>query len=100
MYHFILSSPNPGGTVVKNPPGSADDAGLILESERSPEGGAGNPLQFSYWKIPGTEEPGRLQSMGLPAVSHNRGHTHTHTPLCMDNLIPGWKLRQPTRGKG
>ena len=30
---------------------------------RSPGEGSGNPLQ--YWKIPWTEEPGRLQSMGL-----------------------------------
>ena len=25
----------------------------------------GHPIQFSCWEIPWTEEPGRLQSMGL-----------------------------------
>ena len=49
--------------VVKNLPanaGDAKDAGL----GRSPMVGRGNPLQYSTWKIPWTEEPGRLQSMG------------------------------------
>ena len=31
--------------------------------------GNGNPLQ--YWKIPWTEEPGRLQSMGSLRVRHD-----------------------------
>ena len=31
-----------------------------------------NPLQYSFtWKIPWTEEPGRLQSMGSLRVGHN-----------------------------
>ena len=28
------------------------------------------------WKIPWTEEPGRLPSMGLQRVGHNGAHTH------------------------
>ena len=34
------------------------------------------------WRIPWTEEPGRLQSMGLQRVGHDRATntlTHTHT---------------------
>ena len=31
------------------------------------------------WKIPWTEEPGGLQSMGLQRTGHV--HAHTHTPL-------------------
>ena len=31
------------------------------------------------WKIPWTEEPGRLQSMALQRVRHDWAHTHTHT---------------------
>ena len=31
------------------------------------------------WKIPRTEEPGRLQSMGLQRVRHDWAQTHTHT---------------------
>ena len=37
----------PGGTVVKNLPANAGDAGSIPESGRSPEEGNGNPLQCS-----------------------------------------------------
>ena len=37
----------PGGTVVKNPPASAGDAGSIPGSGRSPGDGNGNPLQYS-----------------------------------------------------
>ena len=39
-----------GDTVVENPPANAEDTrdeGSILESERSPGGGNGNPLQYS-----------------------------------------------------
>ena len=31
------------------------------------------------WKIPWTEEPGRLQSMGSERVRHNGVTKHTHT---------------------
>ena len=37
----------PGGLVVKNPPANAGDAGLTPGLGRSPEGGNGNPLQYS-----------------------------------------------------
>ena len=40
----------PGGAVVKNSPvntGASGDADSIPESERSPGGGNGNPLQYS-----------------------------------------------------
>ena len=37
----------PSFSVVKNLPANAGDAGLIPGSERSPEEGNGNPLQYS-----------------------------------------------------
>ena len=37
----------PGGSLVKNPPANAGDAGLIPGSGRSPGKGNGNPLQYS-----------------------------------------------------
>ena len=45
----MLNSPGgfPGGSVVKNPSGSAGDAGLIPGSGRSPGEGNGNPLPYS-----------------------------------------------------
>ena len=33
--------------------------------------GNGNPLQYSCWRIPWTEEPGGLQSTGLQRVGHD-----------------------------
>ena len=51
--------------------GDAGDVGLILGSGRYPGEGNGNPLQYSCWKIPWTEEPGGLQSKGLQRVGHN-----------------------------
>ena len=33
--------------------------------------GNGTPLQYSCWKIPWMEEPGRLQSMGSLRVGHD-----------------------------
>ena len=37
----------PGGSVVKNLPANAGDAGSIPQSGRSPREGNGNPLQYS-----------------------------------------------------
>ena len=47
----------PGGSVVKNPPANAGDAGTILGLGRPSGGGNGNPLHILAWKIPWTEEP-------------------------------------------
>ena len=49
----------PGGAAVKNPPANAGDSrdtDLIPELGRSPGGGNGNPVQYSCWEIPWTEE--------------------------------------------
>ena len=57
----------PGGTLVKDPPtnaGDARDMGLISGSGRSLVKGNGYPLHYSCWRIPWTEEPGGLLSMG------------------------------------
>ena len=60
---------------VKNPPANAGDgrdAGLIPGLGRSPGEGHGNPLQYLAWRIPWTEEPGSLQSIGSQRVNHAR----------------------------
>ena len=52
--------------MVKNLPTNAGNTGdtcSIPGSGRSPGERNGNPLQYSVWKIPWTEEPGGLQSM-------------------------------------
>ena len=53
--------------MVKNPPVNAGDAvhvGLIPGLERSSRVGNGTHSSILAWKIPWTEESGRLQSMG------------------------------------
>ena len=57
--------------VVKNPHGNAGDMrdmGLIPGLGRSPGGGNGKALA---WRIPRTEEPGGLLSMGSQRVECN-----------------------------
>ena len=65
----------PGALVVKkkkkNPPANARDAGLIPGSGRSPGGGHGNHSNIPSWRIPWTEEPARLQSIGSQRVRDN-----------------------------
>ena len=53
-----------GGSVVKNPPASAGDAGSIPGSGRPLGEVNGNPLQYFCLEIPWTEESGGLQTMG------------------------------------
>ena len=60
--------------VIKNLPANAGDirdVGLIPGLGRFPGGGLGNPLNILAWRIPGTEEPGGLQSIRLCRVGHN-----------------------------
>ena len=63
----------PSGSEVKNPPAvqkPPGDVGLIPGSGRSLEGGYGNPLQYSAWGSPCTEERGSLQSTGSHRVKY------------------------------
>ena len=88
--------------VVKNPSANAGDPGdrdSIPGLGRSPRGGnIGNHSSILAWKIPGTVEPGGLQSMGsqswtqlnMHVCTHTHTHTHTHTS-------PNhWKFHQPS----
>ena len=50
---------------------SAGDLGSRPGSGRSPGEGNGNHSRFLAWRIPWTEEPGGLQSMGSQRVGHN-----------------------------
>ena len=57
--------------MVKNPPASAEDAGSILGREDPLEKGMATHHSILAWRIPWTEETGRLQSIGLHRVGHN-----------------------------
>ena len=55
----------PGGSEVKASASNAGNPGSIPESGRSPGEGNGNPLQ--YWRVPWTEQPGRLHTVYMVA---------------------------------
>ena len=57
--------------MVKNPPAMQEDLGLILGWEDPLEKGMTTHSSILAWRIPWTEEPGRLQSMGPQRVRHN-----------------------------
>ena len=55
---------------------NSGDRGSIPGSGRSPEKGNGSPLMAAHsstlsWRLPWTEEPGRLQSMGSWRIRYN-----------------------------
>ena len=60
--------------MAKNLPANAGDAGYtgsIPGSGRSPGEGNGNHSNILVWRIPWTEEPGRLQFMVSQRVEHD-----------------------------
>ena len=61
----------PGGLDGKESACSGGDLGLILGLGRSLGEGNSYPLQYSGLKNSMTEEPGRLQSMGLQRVGYD-----------------------------
>ena len=82
----------PGGSAIKNMPDNAEDKNSIPGSGRSPGKGNGNPLHYSAWEIPWTEETGRLQSMGLPRVGYNLV-TEQQQFVCPKNALPSLKTQ-------
>ena len=56
--------------MVKNLPANAGDAGLILGQEDPLEKKMTTLSSILVWEILWTEEPGRLQSIGLQRVGH------------------------------
>ena len=56
--------------VIKNLPANAGDVGLI-SGEAPLEEGMATHSSLLAWRIPWTEEPGRLQSMESQRVGHN-----------------------------
>ena len=64
----------PGGTVVKNPPANEETQETQVQSlgrEGLLEKKMAIHSNILAWKIPGTEEPSGLQSMGSQRVGHN-----------------------------
>ena len=61
--------------MLKNPSTNAGDAVSIPGSEDPLEEEMASHSSNLAWRIPWTEEPGGLQSMGLQRVGHDRAHT-------------------------
>ena len=70
---FVLILGFPGGSVVKNPPAvqETQEIGVRSRGQEDPlEEGTATHSSILAWRIPWTEEPGGLQSMGS-----QRSHT-------------------------
>ena len=61
----------PGGSDSKEPTCGATDSGSIPGSGISPGEGMATLSNILGWRIPWTEEPDRLQSMGSQIVRHD-----------------------------
>ena len=66
-----MGSGFPGDTVMKNLPVNAGDLGSIPGQDDLLEKGTATHSSILAWRIPWTEEPGGLQSMGLQRVGHD-----------------------------
>ena len=78
LSHLVIKSCNvdlvfPGGACGKRPTNAGDirDTGLILRLGRSPGGGHGNHSSILAWRIPWTEESGRIHSIESQRVGHD-----------------------------
>ena len=70
LYAFLKILP----LVVKNPPASTGDIrdpGSTPRSGRSSGGGMATHSNILAWRIPETQKPGGLWSMGLQRVGHD-----------------------------
>ena len=70
--------------MVKNLPANAgdiSDVGSISGLGRSLEKGMATHSSILAWRIPWSEEPGGLQSMGSQRVRHDLATEFTHTML-------------------
>ena len=75
IYVFLRSVRGfPGGSAVKNPPAMQEMQETWVPSlggEDSLEEGMATHSSILAWRIPWTEKPGRLQSMGLQRVGQD-----------------------------
>ena len=70
-------------SVVKNLPANEGDAGLVPGSGRSPGRGNSYHSCIHAWRIPWTEDPGGLQSMGLQRVGHDSATKQKQMCVCV-----------------
>ena len=74
LFVTISNSGFPGGSAVKNTPGRQEPwetQGQPLGREDPWEEEIATHSSILAWRIPWTEEPGRLQAIGLQRVGHD-----------------------------
>ena len=76
----------PGGAVVKKLPANSGDAGSIPGSGGSPEGGNGNPLQYSCLRNP-------MDRGSWQAAFHGVAKSRTQLSIHTGKNRWGWYLR-------
>ena len=78
----------PGGSYGKESASNAGEPCSIPGSGISPGEGSGYPLKYLAWRIPWTEEPGRLQSIGLQRGGDDGATDCSHAPWILLSPIP------------
>ena len=73
---LIVTTGFPSGSVVKNPPAKQETHVRSLGGESSLEEGMATQFNILAWRIPCTEEPGRLQSIALQRVGNKGRDKH------------------------
>ena len=68
----------PGGSVVKNPPAMQETRVQSLDWDNPLEKGMAIHSSILAWRIPWTEDPCRLQSMGSQGVGHDWATNYTY----------------------
>ena len=75
---------------VKNPPAMQETHAWLLSWEDPLEKGKATHSSVLAWRIPWTEEPGGLQSMGLQRVGHDWATSNLHQPSVLPlGHLPG-----------
>ena len=92
FYSCLVKFQSPGGSTSKESAGNAEDAGDSGETrvrslglEDSLEEDMADYSSILAWRIPWTEEPGGLQSMGSQRVRHDS--THAQHSLLPYNIV-------------
>ena len=68
---------------------NAGDPSSIPGLGRSPGEGHSYQLSTLAWRIPWTEETGRLQSMGSQRVGYGSATEHACTSITIDSMMEG-----------
>ena len=101
MSEFCAINPTvgfPDGSMEKNSPANAGDAGLLSRKDPLEKEMVTHSCLLA-WRIPRTEEPGGLQSMGSQRVGRDRATERTHVRLgCSHTSSPSLAALCPVRG--